>query len=145
MNSGSTLILYDGTTVTGGNTGTVTIGSGSTLDIQGIIGATLDGVAVTDNGALDVGDVNPYAVLTLDDGSKVTGGGTGTMTINANTSVDIENGTDGGGATLDGVAVTDDGAITIGATAAGAILTLKDGTTITKMPARRSRLRTPGR
>ena len=130
VNSGSTLILYAGTTVDGDGTGTVTIGSGDTLDVQGVIGATFDDVAVTDRGAFDVGDVDPTAVLTLQDGTSVFGHGTGTMTINAATSLDIEKGSSGAGATLDDVSVTNDNAITVGATATGTILTLDDGTKI---------------
>ena len=44
----ATLLLDDGTTITGNGTGTLTIGAGSTLDIEaGLsngLGATLDGV-----------------------------------------------------------------------------------------------------
>ena len=39
-------------------------------------GATLDGVHVTDNGAFDIGDVASGAILTLDDGTTITGNGT---------------------------------------------------------------------
>ena len=58
---------------------------------------------VTDNGALDIGDVTSGAILTLDDGTTVTGDGSGTLTINAGDTLDIEAGTNGPGATLDGV------------------------------------------
>ena len=44
----------------------------------------------------------------------MTGSGTGTLTINANNTLDVENGPNGGGATLDGVKVTDNGALDIG-------------------------------
>ena len=108
----------------------MTIGSGDTLDVQGVIGATFDDVAVTDRGAFDVGDVDPTAVLTLQDGTSVFGHGAGTMTINAATSLDIEKGSSGAGATLDDVSVTNDNAITVGATATGTVLTLDDGTKI---------------
>src|SRR6202030_3261956 len=97
-------------------------------------GATLDGVIVTLNGALDVGDVlaNSGAILTLNDGTTVTGNSAGTMTINANNAVDVEHGSSGG-ATLDGVNVTLNGALDVGDVLAnsGAILTLDDGTTVT--------------
>jgi hypothetical protein len=137
--SGAILTLDDGTTVTGNGTGTMTINAGNTVDVENGNnnggGATLDGVKVTLNGALDVGDVlsDSGAILTLDDGTTVTGNGAGTMTINANNTVDVEHGgNDGsGGATLDGVHVTDNGALDIGDVSSGAILTLDDGTTIT--------------
>ena len=138
VNSGAILTLDDGTTITGNGTGTLTINANSTLDIEhggndGNGGATLDGVNVTDNGAIDIGDVNSGAILTLDDGTTITGNGTGTLTVNADSTLDIEHGgNDGnGGATLDGVNVTDNGAIDIGDVNSGAILTLDDGTTIT--------------
>ena len=135
--SGAILTLDDGTTVTGNGAGTMTINANNAVDVEhgGSGGATLDGVNVTLNGALDVGDVlaNSGAILTLDDGTTVTGGGgdgAGTMTINANNTVDVENGINGG-ATLDGVNVTLNGALDIGDVASGATLTLDDGTTIT--------------
>jgi hypothetical protein len=138
VNSGAILTLDDGTTVTGGGTGMLTINAGNTLDIEAGAngpnhGATLDGVAVTDNGALDIGEVASGALLTLDDGTTITGHGIGTLTIIAGNALEVETGTSGPsyGATLDGVLVTDSGAIEIGATTSGAILTLDDGTSIT--------------
>jgi len=135
----ATLTLDDGTTIAGG---TLSIGSGDTLDIEAgpnstslVNGGTLDGIAVTDNGALDIGDLTSGAILTLDDGTTVTGGGTGTLTINAHNTLDIEAGPNASGlvngGTLDGVAVTDNGALDIGDVTSGAILTLDDGTTVT--------------
>ena len=59
--------------------------------------------SVTDNGAIDIGDDATGAVLTLDDGTTVTGDGSGTLTIAAGNTLDVENGPNGGGATLDGV------------------------------------------
>ena len=127
--SGAVLTLDDGTSVTGGGTGTLTIGSapdtgGGTgvVDIEAGFngpgsGATLDGVGVIDNGALDIGDVSSGAVLTLEDSTTVVGGGVGTLTINADTTLDIETGANDGpthGATLDSVAVTNNGNIEIG-------------------------------
>ena len=130
----TTLILNDGTTFTDG---TLSILSSATLDVEngknGGGGATLDGVNVTDNGALDVGDVASGAILSLDDGTTITGNGTGTLTINAKNTLDVEHGGNvgSGGATLDGVNVTDNGTLDIGDVNSGAILTLDDGTTIT--------------
>ena len=65
-------------------------------------GATLDDVHVTDCGALNIDDVASGAILTLQDDATITGGGIGTMTIQANNTVDVETSTNGG-ATLDGV------------------------------------------
>jgi len=132
---GAVLTLEDDATITGGGIGTLTIHAYNTLDVETGIngGATFDGVNVTDNGAIDIGDVNSGAILTLDDGTTITGHGTGTLTINADNTLDVEHGSnfDSGGATLDGVNVTDSGAIDIGNVNSGAILTLDDGTTIT--------------
>ena len=127
--SSATLLLDDGTTVYGG---TLTIGSGGELDVElgsnGGNGATLDGVTVTNYGAIDV-DLNASgAILTLDDGTTVYGG---TLTIGSSGELDVELGSNGGnGATLDGVTVTNYGAIDVDLNASGAILTLDDGTTI---------------
>jgi len=79
---------------------------------------------VTDKGALDIGDAGSGAILTLDNGSTIAGNGTGTLTINANNTLDVEHGGNEGrgGATLDGVHVTDNGALDIGDAGCGAIL-----------------------
>ncbi len=131
----TTLILEDGTTMFGGR---LSIACSGVVDVEhggndGCGGATFDGVNVIDNGALDIGDVNSGAILTLDDGTTITGHGTGTLTINAYNTLDVEHGSnfDSGGATLDGMNVTDNGALDIGDVTSGAILTLDDGTTIT--------------
>ena len=58
-------------------------------------------------------DVNSGAVLTLDDGTTIIGGGTGTLTISPTGTLDIEYGSNGRGATLDGVIVIDNGAIEV--------------------------------
>ena len=70
--SGVTLTLDDGTSITSGslvfadNSGTVFVGAN---------GATLDGVAVSGGGAIDVGSTTATGVtLTLDDGASITGG-----------------------------------------------------------------------
>ena len=107
----------------------------STAAVTAAATLTLDGVNVTDNGATaTVGDVDlgrdPHARRRHHDHRH---DGTGTLSINANNTLDVEHGgNDGnGGATLDGVNVTDNGAIDIGDVISGAILTLDDGTTIT--------------
>ena len=109
------------------NNGTLQVGDTHTL-------TRLDDVRVTDNGTIDVGDVASGAILTLDDGTAITGNGTGTLTINFGNTLDVEKGANDGnnGATLDGVKVQDNGTIDTGDAACGAILTLDDfGTTIT--------------
>jgi FecR protein len=129
----ATLILDGGTKITGGR---LTVNGFGTLDVErggnhnGSHGATLDGVSVTDSGAIDVGVNAPGAVLTLDDGTAIAG--IGTLTIKSGSTVDVEKGTGSGhhGATLDGVGVTDVGALDVGDNAGGAVLTLEDGTTI---------------
>src|ERR1700722_58680 len=87
--------------------------------------------AARGRGALDIGDTARGAILTLQDDATITGAGTGTMTIHANNTVDVETSTNGG-ATLDGVQVTDNGAFDIGdlLSDSGAILILDDGTTV---------------
>ena len=77
---------------------------------------------MTDSGAIDV-DLNASgAVLTLDDGTTITGDGTGTLTIGTTGELDVGTGTNGPGATLDGVKVTDNGAIDVDLNASGAML-----------------------
>jgi fibronectin-binding autotransporter adhesin len=94
---GATLTLEDGTTVDGtptgdGDRGTLTIHSGSTLDVEGGEhgGATLQNLSVIDNGALDIGDTGCDAILTLDDGTSISG--CGAMTINAGNTLDVDGG-----------------------------------------------------
>ena len=61
---------------------------------------------MTDNGALDVGDVASGAILMLDDGTTVSGNGA--MTINAHSTLDV----DGGTTTINLVGtITNDGTI----------------------------------
>ena len=137
-----TLTLIGGATISGG---TLSLASGATLDVEGAgsPAATLDGVQVTDsdstayvagtsNAGIEVGETSA-AVLLVDDGTTITGGGTGTLAIGTTGTLDVEKGTSGPGATLDGVKVTDSGAIEIAVTAAlsAATLLLNDGTKIT--------------
>jgi hypothetical protein len=130
---GVTLTLDDGTKITGGM---LTIGTGSTVEIAAgstDISATLDGVSVTNSGAILIGNVTVPAqdpTLTLDDGTAVTGG---TLSIGSGDTLDIEHGAHGSGATLDGVTVnaTDStGTIKVGVNGAATLL-LDDGTSIT--------------
>lgn len=114
--TGAILMLDDGATIAGGNTGTLTVTAGNTLDIEKGTGsgqhsgATLDGVNVTDHGSIDVGDVASGAILTLDDGTVITGDEIGKLVIHSGDTLAIE---PQSGATLDGVIVTDDGSITV--------------------------------
>jgi fibronectin-binding autotransporter adhesin len=132
----ATLELSDGATVTNGK---LNIASGGTVDVEAGTsgpGATLDGVTVTGtSGAtpstIEVG-ITGAATLLLDDGTTITNGN---LTIAGGSTVDIEAGTNGPGATLDGVTVSGVGGdtpstIEIG-TAGAATLLLDDGTTIT--------------
>ena len=135
VSSGAILTLDDDTVIVGGAL-VIGDGAGGTLDIEtGSFGsgATLDGVTVTDNGAISVDPTASGAVLTLDDGTTIAGG---TMTIGSapgSGELDVvvgPNGPSNPDATLDGVAVADNGAIDVGLDASAAILILEDGTTI---------------
>jgi hypothetical protein len=134
VTSGATLTLDDDSTISGG--GAITVASGGTLGIEdgpSGSGATLSDVGVTDNGAIDIADTSQDPVLALRDGVTITGSGSGRLTIGANAygALDVEGGQDGPGATLDGVAVTDNGTIYVGTSVSGTILTLDDGASIT--------------
>ena len=80
---------------------------------------------VTDNNAgattqgINIGTTST-ATLLVDDGTVISGG---TLTVGADGTLDVEKGTSGPGATLDGVAVTSGGIIDVGA-ASTATLTL---------------------
>ena len=144
--SAATLLLDDGTVIRGGGTGTMTIGANGTLDVEKGTsgpGATLDGVLVADDNTstvtpgITVGTGASAATLLLDDGATISGLGTGTMTIGAKGTLDVEKGTSGPGATLDGVKVTDKNTstgtaagITVGTGASAATLLVDDGTVI---------------
>jgi len=72
--SGSILLLDDGSSITNGN---LTIAGNSTLDVESALGATLDGVKVTNSGTIQVdtsGDETVTVPLVLDGGTTVTGG-----------------------------------------------------------------------
>ena len=69
--------------------------TGSTLDIESGSGssghgATLDGINVINQGALDIGDVNFGAILTLEDSTNFIG--LGTMAIKAGSTLDAVSG-----------------------------------------------------
>ena len=132
-----TLTLDDASSVFGG---TISIGNRGTLAI-GSGGAVLDGVDV-DVGphgdivvgpsappglsfAVDEEAQAPSAILTLDDGTRVSGG---TLTVEHDAELQIERGTNGPGATLDAVNVNDFGVIQVDAAAVATTLMLDDGT-----------------
>src|SRR5208283_5761749 len=140
----ATLLIDDGTTITGADAGTLTTGVKGTLDVEkgsaSIAGpdATLHGVLVTDQGAIDIATTTPAnaATLLIDDGTTITGADAGTLTTGVKGTLDVEKGSAsiaGPDATLHGVLVTDNGAIDIATTtpANAATLLIDDGTTIT--------------
>ena len=138
VSSGAILTLDDGTTIAGSGTGTLTISSGNTLNVEAgangpPYGAAFDDVQVTLHGAVDVGDVNSGSILTLDDGTTITGGDGGTLTVNSGNQLDIETGAGGSGygATFDNLAVDNNGTVEVDLMHSGAVLTLEGDTAIT--------------
>jgi hypothetical protein len=136
--TGSTLVLSGGTSITGGSltlddAGDVVAVTGTPPVGDGLPDATLDGVTVSNTGTIEVDPAASGVVLALDDGTTINNGNLtiGKTGVHSGT-VDVEAGTDSSlGATLDNVAVTDNGTIGVGLIASGAILTLEDGTTVT--------------
>src|SRR5208282_469950 len=130
--SGAVLTLDGNTQIQGGGNGTLAIASTGELSITGT-GATLDGVVVTDSNTTD--GIAVVATLTLDDDTAINGSGTGTLTVESTGELAITAGSGAdsataGGATLNGIIVTDDN-ITDGIdVASGAVLTLDGGTAI---------------
>ncbi|MGB6237282.1 MAG: FecR domain-containing protein, partial [Bradyrhizobium sp.] len=129
--SAVTLLLDDGTTITNGN---LTIAAGSTVDVESVNGATLDGVTVSgtnDPSTIEIGKAGA-ATLLLDDGTTITNGN---LTIAGGSTLDVETATSGPGATLDGVTVSgtsgDNPSFIEVGTLGAATLLLDDGTTIT--------------
>ena len=115
--TGVTLTLDDATSITNGK---LVFADSSDKVAIGAGGATLDGVAVTGGGEIDVGSVTATGVtLTLEDASSITGG----KLVFADGSDKVAIGT--GGATLDGVAVSGGGEIDVNTT-----LTIKDIVTL---------------
>ena len=119
------LTLEDGTSVNGG---TLTVNSGAMLHVEDA-GATLDGVAVSGGGAIQVDHLTSSGptTLTLDDDTSITGG---TLTIGSAGELDVEAGSQGSGhgAALDGATVTNDGVIDVDLSDLGAVLTLGNTT-----------------
>jgi hypothetical protein len=142
VNDHTSLTLTDGTTMFGG---LLTIDKWGTLDIESSAGATLDGVWVNNWGNIDVDTVSiaDSTTLILDGGATITGG---SMTIGPFGELDIENDSSGIGlafagfggfqppsATLDDVAIDNNGVIAVDAPGSADTVTLllEGGTTIT--------------
>ena len=85
----STLVLDDGTTVTGG---TLTVGSVGTLAVETAAGATLNDVGVTNNHSIEV---FAGSNLTLDAGTAVTNDGT--VTVDGTATLVLDSATINGG------------------------------------------------
>jgi len=128
--SSLTLILSDGTGVTGG---VISIGSLGILDVEGgsIPDVTLDGVNVDSNNSIEVG-VSSDVTFTLDDGTKFEGG---SLTINSGSTLDVEYGSNSfsgaAGAALDNVSVSGSGTILVDSEGNGADLALGGDTLVT--------------
>jgi fibronectin-binding autotransporter adhesin len=135
----ATLILDDGTTISGGK---LTIGSLGVLDVEtgptalstGTPDATLDGVTVANGGNIDVGTTSTSdPTLLLDDGTTISAG---KLTLGNLGVLDVETGptilrAGMPDATLDGVTVANGGNIDVGTTGASdPTLLLDHGTTI---------------
>ena len=98
VTSAATLLLDDGTTITGG---AISIGNSGVLDIGGVhaVGnsdATLDGVTVSNDGNIQIDLQDEGAILTLDGGTTIEHGG---LTIDDIVLLDIETGAQNPGAT----------------------------------------------
>ena len=142
--SGATLTLEHNAQIYGGGTGTLIIDNGGELAITTAGGATLDGVKVTDNNTVDGIDVGPGAVLTLNDGTVISGGtmtvhSTGELLITAGSGTEAFEGASdpvadtpsGRGATLTGVTVTDSNTSASGGIeVSSGVLTLNGGSDI---------------
>ena len=141
--SGAVLTLDGGTQIEGGAAaaGTLQIDRAGQLKITGA--ATLDSVTVTDGNLGGAGIDVSGAVLTLDDGTLISGG---TLTVESASGSQLlvtagpgsaSDGATAGGATLDAVSVADNSTSTANPgieVASGAVLTLDGGTAITGVP-----------
>ncbi|MBU6462110.1 MAG: VCBS domain-containing protein [Bradyrhizobium sp.] len=113
VDSTGTLTLQGGASVTGGS-----LSNSGTLDIEGT-GATLDGVAVTGSGAVNVDDAATLTTLVLENTTSIANG---TLTVGPTGILSVA-----GDVTLDHVGVTNRNSIEITASNA---LTLDDTTTL---------------
>ncbi|MDE2603589.1 MAG: FecR domain-containing protein, partial [Bradyrhizobium sp.] len=108
-----TLTLQGGASITGGS-----LSNSGTVDIEGT-GATLDGVAITGSGAVNVDDAAVLTTLVLKDTASITNGA---LTVGPTGILSVA-----GDVTLDHVAVTNQNSIEV---TAGNALTLDDATTL---------------
>ena len=120
VNPESTLYVENATITDG----TITVATFATLYAAG--GSTLDDVAVTNSGTIDLGTVVVNTTsLTLEDGTSVSGG---SLTLGSGDTVYIE----GSGATLDNVSVQNTGTIQVDINAnTTTTLVVDDGTALT--------------
>jgi len=118
IDADQTLTLQGGASLVGG-----ALSNSGTLDIESSSGATLDGVTVTGSGSIQVDVPVPSATptLVLDDGTSIT---SGTLTVGPFGTLAIET---AGGATLNGVDVTNENSIEV---FAGSVLILDQLTTV---------------
>ena len=126
LGSGAAIIISGSSEIENAslNNGGVTVDSGQTLTLNNDV---VTGTVFTDGGSIVIDPT-----VKLEGGADIIGGGTGTLTIDAGSTLDIEQGSGTShGATLDGLKMTDNGALDVGDVSSGAILTLDDGTTIT--------------
>ena len=125
---GVTLTISDGSTVTGG---LLSIGPVGVLDVEGgsfSQEVLLDGVSINNNDIIHIG-VSSIATLTLDDGTTIEGGA---LTVNGGSTLDVEYGSNGPGATLDNVGISGAGTILVDSEGnSGTDLLLRGNTTIT--------------
>src|SRR5262249_24437342 len=132
----ATLTLEGGASMTGGKLVLGAAGGSGyhphigIVDVEGNAGATLDGVTVTAFATADTIEIgkNGRSTLTLDDGTIISGPGTPKSKSGSTLDVERGNGSGSHGATLDGLAVSNSGSITVASTAT---LKLDDGTTVT--------------
>ena len=105
--SGAILTLDGGTAINSADSGTLTIGGTSTLDIEslhdsgtpGSPDAKLDGIIVTDgnataystttNSGIEISEATSGAILTLDGGSQINSTDGGTLTIGSSGTLDV--------------------------------------------------------
>jgi fibronectin-binding autotransporter adhesin len=119
VDSGQMLTLQDGATIVGG-----TLANSGTVEIEGSLGLTLDGVHVTGSGTIQIDQdtSSTQPPLILEGGTTFTDG---TLTVGDAGVLDVETAT---GGTLDDETVTNKNAIEV---FAGSVLTLDNGTVVT--------------
>jgi hypothetical protein len=102
----------------------VTVASGTTLTLDNV---TVTGTTITDTDATSLIQIDGGTTLTLSSATIIGG----TLSIGSGGTLDIEYGTSGPGATLDGVSVRNSGTVQVDVQATSSTLTLDNGTAIT--------------